>query len=112
MASTKTGLIIGVAAAGVAAAALAGAGVRWSPSFASAADHRLPLTPVSTATIFAPPPGAPMSFADIFERVSPAVVTIDVTSHLDARAAIAHGLKIPGLPFNVVPPAPKGGGGD
>ena len=112
MASKKTGLIIGVAAAGVAAAALAGGGVRWTPTFAAAQDHSLPITRVSTATIFAPPPGAPMSFADIFERVSPAVVTIDVTSHMDARSAIAHGLKIPGLPFNVVPPNPKGGGED
>ncbi|HEX4180175.1 MAG TPA: Do family serine endopeptidase [Caulobacteraceae bacterium] len=112
MASTKTGLIIGVAAAGVAAAALAGAGVRWTPTFTTASNHFLPITRVSTATIFAPPPGAPMSFADIFDKVSPAVVTIDVTSHLDARAAIAHGLKIPGLPFNAVPPSPKGGGGD
>jgi len=111
MASKKTGLIIGVAAAGVAAAALAGGGVRWTPTFAALRDHRLPVTDVSTATIFAPPPGAPLSFADIFDKVSPAVVTIDVTSHVDARAAIAHGLHIPGLPFNVVPPAPKGGGG-
>jgi serine protease Do len=110
MASTKTGLIIGVAAAGVAAAALAGAGVRWTPTLVSMQDHHLPVTQVSTATIFAPPPGAPMSFADIFDKVSPAVVTIDVTSHLDARA-IPRGLRIPGLPFNVVPPNPKGGGG-
>ncbi len=112
MAPTRTGLIIGVAAAGVTAAALAATGVRWTPSFAEGGDHRLPITRVSTATIFAPPPGAPMSFADIFEKVSPAVVTIDVTSHMDPRTAAAHGLKIPGLPFNVVPPAPKGGGGD
>jgi serine protease Do len=112
MASTKTGLILGVAAAGVAAAALAGAGVRWTPTFAAAQGQHLPLTRVSTSTIFSPPPGAPMSFADIFDKVSPAVVTIDVTSHIDPRAAIAHGLKIPGLPFNVVPPAPKGGGDD
>ena len=112
MLSKKTGLIVGVAAAGVAAAALAGAGVRWNPSFTGASGQRLSLTPVSTATIFAPPPGAPMSFADIFDKVSPAVVTIDVTSHIDARSAIAHGLHIPGLPFNVVPPNPKGGGGD
>jgi serine protease Do len=104
-------LIIGVAAAGVVTAALAGAGVRWTPSFAGARDHRLPLTPVSTATVFAPPPGAPMSFADIFEKVSPAVVTIDVTTHMDPHAGI-RGLKIPGLPFNVVPPNPKGGGDD
>ena len=112
MASKRTGLIIGVAAAGVAVAALAGGGMRWTPTFAAMRDHRLPITQVSTATIFAPPPGAPMSFADIFEKVSPAVVTIDVTSHIDPRSAIAHGLKIPGLPFNIVPPTPKGGGGD
>jgi serine protease Do len=109
MASKKTGLIIGVAAAGVAAAALAAGGVRWTPTFAAMNDHSLSLTRVSTATIFAPPPGAPMSFADIFEKVSPAVVTIDVTSHIDPRAAIAHGLHIPGVPFNVVPPKPNGG---
>jgi len=84
MASMKTGFIIGVAAAGVAAAALAGGGVRWNQT-ATAAGHQLPLTHISTSTIFSPPPGAPLSFADIFERVSPAVVSIDVTSHVDPR---------------------------
>ncbi|HRD29079.1 MAG TPA: trypsin-like peptidase domain-containing protein, partial [Caulobacter sp.] len=44
--------------------------------------------------IFAPPPGAPMSFADIFEKVSPAVVSIDVTSRVDARS-----LRLPNFPF-------------
>jgi serine protease Do len=72
--------------------------------------HPLPVTRVSTATIFSPPPGAPLSFADIFEKVSPAVVSIDVTSHLDPRTAILHGLRIPGFPG--VPGSPKGGGGD
>jgi serine protease Do len=61
----------------------------------------------STAPIFAPPPGAPMSFADIFEKVSPAVVSINVTSRVDPSLL----RRIPGLeglPFDIVP---KGGGG-
>jgi serine protease Do len=105
MASRKTGLIIGVAAAGVAAAALAGGGLRWAPSGALAMDHGLPMTHVSSTNIFSPPPGAPLSFADIFEKVSPAVVSIRVTSHLDPRAS--HRLAVPGLPFSL--PAPQGG---
>ena len=106
MASMKTGILIGVAAAGVAAAALAGGGVRWTPA-AGPGGHVLPLTRVSTSTIFSPPPGAPLSFADIFERVSPAVVSIDVTSHVDPRTL----RQIPGFenfPFS----APPGGKGD
>jgi serine protease Do len=106
MASKKTGIIIGIAAAGVAVAALAGGGVRWSPPFASGDGHFLPLTRVSTSTIFSPPPGAPLSFADIFEKVSPAVVQIEVTSHIDPRRMPG----LPGLPF--VAPAPDNGGGD
>jgi serine protease Do len=106
MASRKTGIIIGVAAAGVAAAALAGGGVRWAPSSALAMNHSLPLTHVSNATIFSPPPGAPLSFADIFERVSPAVVSIEVTSHVDPRTA--RRLVVPGLPFAL--PGPDGQG--
>ena len=106
MASRKTGIIIGVAAAGVAAAALAGGGVRWAPSSALALNHSLPLTRVSNATIFSPPPGAPLSFADIFERVSPAVVSIEVTSHADRRTA--RRLVVPGLPFAL--PGPDGQG--
>ena len=41
----------------------------------------------------APPPGAPMSFADIFEKVSPAVVSINVTSRVDPSLL----RRIPGL---------------
>jgi serine protease Do len=98
MASMKTGFLIGVAVAGVAAAALAGGGVRWVPN-AGLGGHGLPITRVSTASIFSPPPSAPLSFADIFQRVSPAVVSIDVTSHIDPRELRA----IPGFPFSMPP---------
>ena len=63
---------------GVAAVAAVGVGVKW-PS-AMAAETRPALT---RTAVFAPPPGAPMSFADIFEKVAPAVVSINVTTHMD-----------------------------
>ncbi len=85
MASKKTGLIIGAAAAGLAAAVLAAGGLRLPIPFTGSDSHNLALTRISTGSIFAPPPGAPLSFADIFEKVSPAVVQIEVTSHLDPR---------------------------
>ncbi len=62
---------------GVAAVAAAGVGVQWPSAMA---ETRPAVTRVST---FSPPPGAPMSFADIFEKVAPAVVSINVTSHVD-----------------------------
>lgn len=113
MAVRKTGYLIGaVAGAGIAAAALAGTGMRWP---AALADHRPELIKASTAPIFAPPPGAPLSFADIFDRVSPAVVSIDVTTHVDRQQMRS----IPGFenfPFDLVPkgtkPGDKGDKGD
>ena len=98
-------MILGVALAGVAAAAMAGSGARWAPQNASAASHPLQLTHVSTAGLFAPPPDAPLSFADIFQKVSPAVVSINVTE----RVNVSRGIHVPGLPFNVVPNTPPGG---
>ena len=108
MTSKKTGYLLGaVAGLGVATAALAGANL--APS--SAAGDAM-LIKTSTAPIFAPPPGAPLSFADIFEQVSPAVVSINVTSKVDASAF----RKIPGFenfPFDIVPKqAPGEGEGD
>src|SRR4051794_26473682 len=107
MAVNKTGIVVGaVAAAGIAAAAFAGAG-----GLIPVADKgvRGPLIQAATQPVFAPPPGAPMSFADIFEKVSPAVVSINVTSRVDPSLL----RRIPGLeglPFGL---APKGGqGGD
>src|SRR4051812_7426728 len=102
MTSKKTGYLLGaVAGAGVMAAAVAGAGMRLPMAHA---EQQPQLIKASTAPIFAPPPGAPMSFADIFDRVSPAVVSVNVTSRVDTSA-----LRIPGLPFDLVP---RGGGGD
>src|SRR5579863_1299310 len=83
MASLRSGIIIGIAVAGAAVAALAAGGVRVTPN-AMGVDH-LQTRLASTATVFAPPPGAPLSFADIFDHVSPAVVSIDVTSHVSMR---------------------------
>jgi serine protease Do len=104
MAPKKTGFIVGaVAGAGVAAAALAGVGLRLPE--ASADNARPKLIQTSGAPIFAPPPGAPLSFADIFDRVSPAVVSINVTSKVERSA---HGIPgLPNLPFNL----PRGGRG-
>src|SRR3954454_3876165 len=106
MTSKKTGYLLGaVAGAGVMAAAVAGAGMRLPAAHADGGAH---LIKASTAPIFAPPPGAPMSFADIFDKVSPAVVSINVTSRVDPSVL----RRIPGLeglPFDL---NPKGGGGD
>lgn len=103
MAVRKSGFIVGiVAGAGVAAAALAGTGFRLPPA---TAGERPTLIRASTAPIFAPPPGAPLSFADIFDRVSPAVVSINVTSKVDPRRL----QRIPGLPFDFGP-VPNGEG--
>src|SRR5436309_11920759 len=107
MTSKKTGYLLGaVAGAGVMAAAVAGAGMRLPQAHADGAH----LIKASTAPIFAPPPGAPMSFADIFDRVSPAVVSINVTSRVDASAL----RRIPGFenfPFDLQPRVGQGGNG-
>ena len=59
MAARKTGFIVGaVAGAGVAAAALAGVGLRMSPASAQDAQPAL-IRASAVAPIFAPPPGAP-----------------------------------------------------
>ena len=111
MTSKKTGYLLGaLAGVGVATAALAGANLADQPRAESSVDRGL-LMRTSTAPIFAPPPGAPLSFADIFEKVSPAVVSINVTSDVDPSAL----RRVPGFenfPFDIVPRQPPGGGGD
>ena len=108
MAVKKTALFVGaLAGASIAVAAMAGAGMKVP---LVTPPHGGSLIDVSTAPIFAPPPGAPESFADIFERVSPAVVSIHVTSKVDVSSLRR---QIPGLPFDIVPRGgPGGDGGD
>ena len=104
MAINKRGFVAGAAVGvGVAVAAAAGAGVSWP---GAQAEGRPPLIRASTAPIFAPPPGAPMSFADIFEKVSPAVVSIDVTSKA-TRAQLSQIPGLEGFPF-AIPQQPRG----
>lgn len=113
MAVNRTRYVVAaVAGAGVAAAALAGAGLSWPHPLAGEGGQFIR---ASTAPVFAPPPGAPLSFADIFDRVSPAVVSIDVTTKVDANTLRS----IPGFenfPFDLVPKGRGGqkgqGGGD
>ena len=111
MAARKSGFFVGaVAGAGVACAALVGVGLRMGPASAAEAPQVIRTSGAAVAAagappaMFAPPPGAPLSFADIFEQVSPAVVQIDVTS----KAAAAPKLRIPGLEgFDIVPRGQK-----
>ena len=106
MAARKSGFFVGaVAGAGVACAALAGVGMRMGPAGAAEPAQVVRTSGAGApAPMFAPPPGAPMSFADIFEKVSPAVVQINVTSK-----ASPQGLRIPGLEgFDIVPRGQKG----
>ena len=104
MTSKTTGYLLGaLAGVGIAGAALAGAGLP------PARAERPGIIKASTAPIFAPPPGAPLTFADIFETVAPAVVSINVTSKADPAAARR---QIPGLPFDIVPRGGQGEGGD
>ncbi|HEV2081541.1 MAG TPA: trypsin-like peptidase domain-containing protein [Brevundimonas sp.] len=89
------------AAAGllVAAAATAGGLMRWP-------GDGLRITPNSgvAGAPFAQPPGAPASFAAIFDQVAPAVVQIDVRTRIPGTAR-----RIPGLPFEFRTPEGQGG---
>jgi serine protease Do len=108
MTSKKTGYLLGaVAGVAVAAGALAATDMRLPT--AERSSPNMPLIRASTAPVFAPPPGAPLSFADIFEQVSPAVVSVNVTSRASASAL----RQIPGfegLPFGIIPRGPGGSG--
>jgi serine protease Do len=101
--------IIG-AAAGLLVAVIATAGglIRWPGMDGSLLSVSGPITPSAGApgAAFGPPPGAPVSFADIFTQVAPAVVQIDVKTRIPRRGS--EGFQIPGLPFEI--PAPEGEG--
>ncbi|MHB8284122.1 MAG: Do family serine endopeptidase [Caulobacteraceae bacterium] len=101
MALTKKSFLAGAAVGvGLTAAVAVGAGVQMQ--MASAQQAIQPVAPPGAMA----PTGAPMSFANIIERVAPAVVSIQVTTHLPQQRT----MQIPGLPFQFnVPP---GAGGD
>lgn len=108
MFKNKTFIVGAIAGAGVAAAALAGAGLTWPGANAQTAQTP-PAQVVRTQgpVVFSPPPGAPMSFADIIDKVSPAVVSIETRTAVDANAL----RRVPGLenfPFDIQP-GPDGG---
>ncbi len=108
--SIRTGIVTGVVAATcVAVTAWAGSsGVIQLPG----AGSHMELTKASTAPIFQPPPGAPLSFADIFERVSPAVVSIVVKAKVPVpNAAQQLQRQFPGIPPGIFG-APDDGGDD
>lgn len=48
--------------------------------------HTAPVEAQNNRSAAAMPPGTPMSFADLIERVSPAVVSIEATGSVDPRA--------------------------
>ena len=112
--------ILGAAAGlAVAAAATAGGVIDWPQAGAQSRPAQLhggQVTRTSTAgaatVLFQPPPGAPNSFADIIEQVSPAVVQIDVRTRVP-RPTLRGFPNIPGLPFPFsTPQQPEGEEGE
>ena len=90
-----------------AAAATAGGVIDWpSANAGPVAGFTGRLSPDNggAGLAFAPPQGAPLSFADIFAQVAPAVVQIDVKTRVRQPSMI----QVPGLPFAI--PNPNGGG--
>ncbi len=90
-----------------AAAATAGGVIDWPSANAGPVagfTGRLSPDAGGAGLAFAPPQGAPLSFADIFEQVAPAVVQIDVKTRVRQPGMI----QIPGTPFAI--PNPNGGG--
>jgi serine protease Do len=107
------GAAIGAAGAATAVALAASGNLNPPERVAQAEPVQLIRTQNVTPALMRPPAGAPLSFADIVERVSPAVVSLEVRGRANPRTLGA----IPGLegfPFGLIPRAPGqgGGGGD
>ena len=93
-----------------AAAATAGGVISWPGAHAApAAQATGQLVPSAgvAGLAFAPPQGAPLSFADIFQQVAPAVVQIDVKTRVQRPRNL---IQIPGLGAVPVPGAPDSSG--
>lgn len=95
-----------------AAAATAGGVIDWPSANAGPVagfTGRLAPTAGASGLAFAPPQGAPLSFADIFEQVAPAVVQIEVRTRVQSRQRF---VQIPGLGAVPVPGAPPAEDGE
>ncbi|MFA4892856.1 trypsin-like peptidase domain-containing protein [Brevundimonas sp.] len=106
MMKRKEFMLGAVAGLAFAAAATAGGVIDWPTAEASpvaGVSGRLAPSAGGSGLAFAPPQGAPLSFADIFQQVAPAVVQIEVKT----RIARPNMIQIPGLPFAI--PNPGGG---
>lgn len=93
-----------------AAAATAGGVIDWPSAQAgpvAGVSGRLAPSAGASGLAFAPPQGAPLSFADIFQQVAPAVVQIDVKTRVRQPSMI----QVPGLPF-AIPNPNRGQGGE
>ncbi|MFY0399327.1 MULTISPECIES: Do family serine endopeptidase [Brevundimonas] len=90
-----------------AAAATAGGVITWPGAEAAPAARVGQLVPSAGAgtVAFAPPQGAPLSFADIFQQVAPAVVQIDVKTRVQRPRGM---FQIPGFGAVPIPGAPGG----
>ena len=98
------GAVVGLT---LAAAATAGGVIDWPSANAgpvAGASGRLTPNGGRPGLAFAPPQGAPLSFADIFQQVAPAVVQIDVEARVPRRRSI----QIPGMPEGFGIPLPEG----
>jgi len=92
------------AAAGliVAAGATAGGVISWPGAHAETRPGQLVASAGAAGLAFAPPQGAPLSFADIVQQVAPAVVQIEVETPVERPQGV-QGFQIPGLPGLVIP---------
>jgi serine protease Do len=92
-----------------AAVATAGGVIDWPGANAQEVSGRLVPSAGASGLAFAPPQGAPLSFADIFDQVSPAVVQIDVETRVERPRGRM--IPIPGFPpgFGFQAPTPEAG---
>ena len=104
--SFLAGAAVGVAGAATAVALAAGGNLNPPQRLAQAEPAQLIRTQNLTPALTRPPAGAPLSFADIVEKVSPAVVSLEVRGRANPRALRG----IPGFenfPFDIFPRSPN-----
>ncbi|MBX3477946.1 MAG: trypsin-like peptidase domain-containing protein [Brevundimonas sp.] len=98
-----------------AAAATAGGVISWPGAHAAPIEAgRIVPSSGAAGAAFAPPQGAPLSFAQIFDQVAPAVVQINTETRIE-RPRGGGMFQIPGTPFTVPLPqgaTPDGGEGE